>query len=151
MPPCTTEGIIMNVFHNVVKAGGSWMYLAARLLVGVMFFLHGATKLGLLGGKGLEGFAAGTGLSFAVAALVAMVEFAGGVAIAVGAFTRLAAGAGAILVTVAYLMVHIGQGLNPLTNGGELALMYLAAFLILFINGAGSLSFEKGILKRELF
>ncbi|KKP66538.1 MAG: DoxX family protein, partial [Candidatus Moranbacteria bacterium GW2011_GWE2_35_164] len=52
---------------------------------------------------------------------------------------------------MAYFMAHFPTGLNPLLNGGELALMFAVAFLIIFRYGAGKLSLEKKYCNMERF
>lgn len=117
------------------------LYLVFRLLVGLMFMVHGIPKLvGLLGEA--------PGYFMGVAGLL---EFVGGLAIAVGFFVRLAALGDAIEMLVAYFMVHAPQGLSPLANKGELALLYFSAFLVLLLYGAGKYSLEKAVLGREVF
>ena len=51
---------------------------------------------------------------------------------------------------VAYFYMH--AGLNPLATGGELAVMYLLAFLVMMRDGAGKLwSLEKKLSRNEKF
>jgi len=141
----------MEVSHKILEKGGSWMYLISRLMVGLMFFIHGAMKVGILGSGSIDKFASGVGIPYAVAAVVVFIELAGGVAIAAGAFTRLAAFGGAVLMVIAYFMAHAPKGFNPVTNGGEVALLYFAAFLLFFLYGGGKYSLEKAINGKELF
>src|SRR5688500_323884 len=58
-----------------------------------------------------------------------------------GLFTRFAALAGAITMSVAFFMVHrmVLKG----TGSGELAFIYLAAFLTIFIAGAGRFAIDR--------
>jgi len=81
-----------------------------------------------------------------------VIEMVGGILIAVGFFTRLFAGLGAIMMLVAYFTVHHAwDKLWPIVNRGELALLYFACFLILFVWGGGQASLEKALLKKETF
>jgi len=139
------------LFDGLRERCGSVFYMIARVLVGLMFFLHGAQKFGIWGDGNITGLAGALGLPVAVAGALATVELAGGVAILAGAFTRLAALGGGVIVLVAYFMAHFPKGWNPLTNGGELALMYLAAFLVLIVYGGGKYGLENIILKKEIF
>jgi uncharacterized membrane protein YphA (DoxX/SURF4 family) len=41
--------------------------------------------------------------------------------------------------------------LLPLQNKGELALLFVAAFFVLFAQGAGRFSLERQLFRRELF
>ena len=88
---------------------------------------------------------------FSLFGLAGLIEFLGGIAIALGLFTRLAAFISAIEMLVAYFMVHASKGLIPLVNQGELALLYFAAFLVLKSYGAGKWSLEKALMKKEVF
>ena len=123
---------------------GDLMYLVARLLVGFMFFSHGAQKLfGWFGGtaNGFSGLIGAAGV----------IEFVVGLTLLLGLWTRLMASLGALLMLVAYFMAHSGNGWHPLVNGGELALLYLAVFLVMAIKGNGKWSLESKILGKEKF
>ena len=129
--------------------GNNSAYTVFKVIVSVMFFAHGAQKI--------FGFFGGVGGSGATAEFASLIWFAGLVEVLVGGlvflgvFTRLAALVAVVEMLVAYFMVHFAKGINPLANGGELALMYLAAFLVISRYGAGKLSLEKKISKYELF
>ncbi len=129
---------------NVVKKWNNVLLVVFRVVVGVVFFEHGAQKVfGWFGGSVMEI----TSL-FGVAGVV---ELVAGAALVLGVFVRLTALLGAIEMVVAYLMVHLPQGLDPLQNGGELAVLYFVAFLVLLVNGAGLWSLEKKVLRKENF
>jgi len=130
----------MNKLGDLVKKHSDIVYLVFRALVGVMFFLHGYDKLFV---KGME-LASLMGLAGIIEAVV-------GLAVLLGIFVRPAALLGAVTMLVAYFKVHASKGLSPLANGGELALMYLAAFLVLMIYGAYKWSLEEKLLKKEMF
>lgn len=98
-------------------------YLVFRVLVGLLFFLHGLNKF-------MGGMPEGLML------VAAIIEFVGGLMIVFGFYVEIAAILGGLVMIFAYFMVHAGKGLNPLENGGELALLYLAAFLVLATVGA---------------
>ena len=80
-----------------------------------------------------------------------IVETLAGLMILLGLWTRLGGLAGAVTMLVAYFYVHVGGGLNPLTNGGEMAILYFVAFLVIMRDGAGSWSLEKQFWKKERF
>lgn len=129
--------------------GENNFYAFFRIVVGLMFFLHGAQKLfGLMGGMD------GNGLSAMFATLpwfAGLIEVVVGIFIFLGIFVRIAASLAAIEMAVAYLTVHLQMGINPLSNGGELAFMYLVSFLLIFYYGAGRWSLEKSLNKTEFF
>ncbi|MBI4151965.1 DoxX family protein, partial [Candidatus Woesearchaeota archaeon] len=106
------------------------LYFVFRLLVGGMFFIHGAQKLfGWFGGSKVPDMVSLMGVA-------GLVEFFGGLLVVLGLFTRLAALVSAVQMFVAYFMVHFSMGSwNPVANKGELALLYGAAFLVLFVYG----------------
>lgn len=117
-------------------------YLVFRVLIGGLFMQHGAQKI-------LGAFGADPAAMFSMFWIGGLVELVGGAAIAVGLLTRLAALLSAIEMAVAYAMFHSGKGLIPVLNGGELALVYFAAFLVVLYHGAGKYSVEKLLLKRK--
>ncbi len=129
----------MGKLEPLINQAGSAFYLIFRLLVGLLFFLHGWSKF--------SGQQAPMGLIL----VAGIIELAAGIGIFLGLLTRGLALIAAIQMIVAYFKVHVGQGWNPLVNGGELALMFLAAFLILLIYGAQKWSLETKLLKKELF
>jgi len=120
-------------------------YALFRIIVGLMFVQHGAQKLlGWFGAKGtvpllsLMGFA-GT------------VELVGGLAIALGFFSRLASVGGIAVMIGALATVHFPQGLIPIVNKGELALVFLVCFIMVLVHGNGKWSLEQAVLKKEVF
>jgi len=131
-----------------------YYYVVFRVIVGIVLAIHGYGKLFAQPGiAGFTGMLSGMGLPAAgfFAVLVGLIEFVGGICIAVGLFTRLAAILGGIVMIVALLFVHFPQGINPLANGGEAALLNLAAFLVMKAYGAGKWSLEKALWKKEMF
>lgn len=137
------------MMFNFVKDYEDHFYFVFRVLVGLLFFQHGLQKLfGMFGGVGGDGAAVPLISLFGLAGLI---EFFGGLAIILGLFTRLAALVSAVELLIAYFMVHAKMGLIPLVNQGELALLYIAAFLVLFAFGARKLSLENAIFKKEIF
>ena len=136
---------MLHVIKNKLECCESTFYVIARLLIGFMFFAHGAQKIfGWYGGK------SGAAL-FSLMGVAGWVEIITGILILVGLWTRLAAFFAAGQMLVAYFMVHAGGGWNPLVNKGELALLYFAAFLLLLIHGNGPYSLEKFFSKKERF
>lgn len=132
----------MSIFSDIGKKNADTYYLLFRLLVGFLFLQHGMQKVGLLDGSfTVEGFVGFVGLC----------ELAGGAAIFVGLWTRLVAVLGTVLLLGAYITRHMSNGTLPIENRGELALLYVACFLILFVHGSGSMSLEKNMMKKEMF
>ena len=119
---------------------GDALFVIFRVLVGLMFFLHGYDKI----------FAKGMPVA-SLMGVAGVVELLVGLGVLLGLFTRLLALLGGIQMLIAYFKVHFSGGLSPLVNGGELSLLYLAAFLVLMHYGAGKWSLEKQLLKKETF
>src|SRR3989338_10583025 len=115
------------------------LYVLFRAMVGLLFFQHGAQKLfGWFSDKDPVIF-------FSMMGLVGLAELLGGLAVALGVFTRLASLGGVILTILIYIKAHALNGLAPIQNRGELALLYLAAFLIITVHGAGKWGVEKAV------
>jgi putative oxidoreductase len=72
----------------------------------------------------------------------AVLEFGGGILIAVGIFTRPVAFLLSGEMAVAYFMAHASGGFWPIVNKGELAVVYCFFFLYLAAHGAGALSLD---------
>ncbi len=109
-------------------------YNLMRLLFGLLFAFHGAQKLfGAFGGNQAK-----NGLMWAAGAI----EFFGGLAIALGFLTSLAALICSAQMLVAYFYAHFPQGWVPIQNRGELALVYLVGFFFIMTRGGGSWSLD---------
>ena len=94
-------------------------YFIFRILIGVLFLQHGLQKLfGLFGNTPVT--------LFSLFGLAGVIEFLGGLLIFLGLFTKIAALISGIEMIVAYFYVHFPQGLVPITNKGELALLFLS-------------------------
>ena len=108
-------------------------YFLMRVVFGLLFACHGAQKLfGLLGGK-----------KAALASLMGVsgvIEFFGGLAIALGFFTTWAAFLASGMMAVAYFMAHLPEGFWPIQNKGELAVLYCFGFLLIMSRGGGKWS-----------
>jgi putative oxidoreductase len=117
-------------------------YAAMRFLAGGLFAFHGAQKLfGLFGGQVMTGspkmLAAG------------LIELAGGLLIAVGLFTAIAAFIASGEMAVAYFTVHAKGGFWPILNGGELAVLYCFVFLYIVWQGSGRFSLDRLIRRKK--
>ncbi|MBI5389920.1 DoxX family protein [Candidatus Woesearchaeota archaeon] len=139
------------IIEQACATCGTYKYFVFRVLVGLLFMLHGAGKLGLMGNGNVAGFAGAFGLPLWLGWIAALVEFVGGLAVLLGLFTRLAAVFGGVQMVVAWFLAHAPKGWNPMANGGELAVLFFAAFLVLIVYGAGTWSLEKAIMGKEYF
>ena len=122
-------------------------YALLRIVAGLMFAQHGAQKLfGALGGMGGDGSSAPfLSLMF----FAGIIEFFGGMAIAIGIKTQWAAFIASGQMAVAYFMAHASGGLFPIQNRGELAVIYAFLFLYIAAHGAGMLSVDAAMGKTE--
>ncbi len=117
-----------------------FIYAVFRIVAGLMFAQHGAQKLfGWLGGMGPDG---GTAPFLSMMFFAGIIEFFGGLLVAVGFKTSWAAFIASGEMAVAYFMVHASGGLAPIQNRGELAVLYCFAFLYVASRGAGALSVD---------
>jgi len=132
-----------------------WSTLSLRVLMGIVFILHGYGKL-FGPNPGIEGFT-GYLTSLNVVApvfmawLVSLVEFLGGIALLVGVATPLFASLLAIDMVFAWTLTKIGKGI--IVNGvitGELDLALLAIAISLSLSGAGIWSVDAMLTKKNL-
>ena len=105
-------------------------YALLRIVAGLLFACHGAQKLlGVLGGQQVPMFS-----QFWVDGVI---ELVGGILIAIGLLTSLAAFIASGEMAAAYFIAHAPQGPIPIQNGGELAVLYCFVFLYIAARGAG--------------
>ncbi len=116
---------------------GRWseqIYAVLRIVVGFLFACHGAQKLfGVLGGQKVTE-------PLMIAAGV--IELGAGLLVLLGFFAAFAAFLASGMMAVAYFMAHAPQGLWPIQNGGELAVVYCFVFLYIAAHGAGIWSID---------
>ncbi|GLW54064.1 DoxX family protein [Kitasatospora phosalacinea] len=107
-----------------------------RAVVGLLFACHGAASLfGVLGGAHGGGTVkAGTWPGW----YAAVIQLACGVLVALGLGTRIAALVASGSMAYAYFTVHQENALFPLQNGGEPAVLFCWAFLLIAALGPGS-------------
>ena len=128
-----------------------YAYSFMRFCVGAIIIPHGYPKLF----EGAAAAAAGTiaklGLQPALgwAYFVGATEFVGGILLAVGFLTRLAALAFVVEFAVIVLLVKSGSGFFGFKGGFELELLLGLLCLAIFFGGGGRLSVDRAI-GREL-
>jgi putative oxidoreductase len=116
-----------------------------RIVAGFTYSLHGFQKLfGLFGGIGHGGRAHFFSLMWAAGVL----ESFGGLLVLLGLFTRPVAFLLCGEMAVAYFKSHFPRGPLPISNGGELAVLYCFIFLYLMTAGAGPISLDRIIRKK---
>jgi putative oxidoreductase len=123
--------------------------LTVRVVLGLVFLLHGLDKLRDL--EGTEQFFDGLGIPAPalMAPFVAVLEFAGGIALIAGLLTPLIGIGLAIDMLVAWLTVHEGNGYSTANGGWELVLVLGAASLAVAVAGAGRFSVDGALRLAE--
>ena len=112
------------------------LYVLLRIVAGLLFACHGAQKLfGVFGGPG--GQPGASVPLFSLMGLAGCIELVGGLLIAFGVLTSLAAFIASGQMAFAYFMGHFPRGFWPIQNGGELAVLYCFLFLYIAANGVG--------------
>jgi putative oxidoreductase len=121
-----------------------WGTTVIRVVVGIVFLMHGGQKLFVLGFGGVAAFLGKLGILAPILAgvVVTLVEFLGGLALFLGLFTRWFAVPLAIDMLVAILAIHLPNGFF-LPRGFEYALMLLAATVALALLGPGQASADR--------
>ncbi len=121
--------------------------LLIRLVVGVVFFAHGAQKvLGVFGGYGLQGTVAAmtkSGMPVIVPYLVSFGELLGGLGLIFGVLTRIAAAGMFIEMLGAVLLVHWKNGFFADKMGFEYPLTLCIVCLGILLAGPGKFAVMK--------
>lgn len=115
---------------NFLNKYSDQSYAVFRIVLGFLFLCHGTQKL------------VGWPMEFPYdlnAMLMAggVIEAVGGAMIIVGFFSRFAAFICSGTMAVAYWMFHGLNGVFPIANGGELAMIYCFGFLFIAAKGPG--------------
>ena len=125
------NGFMQKVFGRFAP----YFYAALRIVAGLAFAQHGAQKLfGVLGGQAVE--------LTSQRGIAGIIEFVGGIMIALGLFTSPVAFLASGEMAVAYFQAHAPRGFWPIQNGGELAVLYCFVFLYFSAMGSGKLSID---------
>jgi len=130
-----------------------------RLVLGIVFFAHGAQKmLGWFGGYGFSGtmgfLTSGMHISAVFAFLAIAAEFFGSLGLILGLLTRIAAFGIAVNMLVAILMVHMQFGFfanwsgKQKGEGIEYHLLVLALAIALIIRGGGAFSADRALSEK---
>jgi putative oxidoreductase len=118
------------------------LFAIMRLVIGVLFACHGAQKLfGAFGGQVM--------ISSPLMLMAGIIEFLGGVLVAIGLWAGFAAFIASGQMAVAYFMAHASGGFWPIVNKGELAVLYCFIFLYIASRGSGKLSLQALMKKAE--
>ena len=148
------------MFQKLIRTHGDMALGIARLVLGIVFFAHGAQKMfGWFGGYGFSGtmgaFTTKMGIPAPFAFLAIMAEFLGGLGLIVGFLSRIAAFGIFCNMLVAVMMIHRHVGFfmnwygNQAGEGFEYHLLAMAIALVIIINGAGAFSIDGALSKSE--
>lgn len=151
-------GKINSLCGGIAENSKEWTWTLFRVLSAAMFMTHGYDKLF---GENPQPYMGSGMTSINIAELVSwpipmeinalfiagVVEFFGGLLIAIGLWTHLAAILAAFLMLMAYLTAHLAW--FPTLNNGELAAMYFACFLVIFSFGPGPYSADTWLSVRR--
>lgn len=112
-----------------------------RILTGILFWQHGASKFGIFGGNARQF----PDLSF----FAGVLEFFGGPLVALGAFLRPVSFILSGEMAYAFWFSHVPRGpaFWPVQNGGEMAVLFCFIFLFFLTSGAGKFSVD-GLLRK---
>ena len=133
---------------------GDWVITIVRIVLGVVFFAHGAQKaFGWFGGAGLQStvrvFREQLRIPAPLALLSVAAEFLGGLGLIVGLLSRIAALGIAVVMIVALVAVHgkFGFFMNwygeKQGHGIEYHILVLALAVAVIIKGGGAFSLDK--------
>src|SRR5262249_2066996 len=111
------------------------VYALLRIVSGAMFACHGAQKLfGAFGDKPMT--------ADPVMLVAGVIEFFGGLLIALGLAGSYAAFVSSGEMAIAYFWKHAPGGFWPIVNHGEAAVLYCFVFLYIAARGSGEYSLD---------
>ena len=142
-------------FKRLMWTDDNVVGLILRLILGIVFFPHGAQKmLGWFGGGGFAGTMAGMtkmGLPAAIVFLVILFEFFGSLSLILGFLGRLGAIGIGIVMLGAIFTVHLPNGFfmnwmgNQKGEGVEYHLLVLGIVLAILVTGSGRWSVDRSM------
>ncbi len=142
--------------HKLLSTSNDFTLTIVRLVLGIVFFAHGAQKmLGWFGGYGFKGtmgfFTQQMHIPALFAFLAICAEFFGGLGLLVGLLSRIAAFGIMCNMLVAVMTVHIHNGFfmnwtgQQKGEGFEYHLLALGLLLVVLIKGAGAFSIDHAL------
>src|SRR5947208_1314121 len=142
------------MLFDLVFTNSDWIQTVIRVILGVIFFAHGAQKLfGWFGGQGLSATLGSMrehlGIPAPLALLAIATEFFGGLALVVGLFSRLAAVGIGIIMLLAIALAHGRYGLflnwfgDRKGHGYEYHLLAIALVAVVIARGSGAISLDR--------
>ena len=117
-------------------------YAIMRVVVGLLFAVHGAQKLfGVLDGTARP--------IVSLMGLAGVIEFTAGLLVMIGLLAGMSAFIASGQMAFAYFLTHAPRGGWPVQNGGELAVLFCFLFLFISARGAGTWSVDATLLRRR--
>ena len=115
----------------------TYFYALLRIISGLMFAMHGSQKL-----FGIPGHKPPMDLLLKVGGVI---ELVGGLLVALGLLTGYAAFIASGMMAVAFFKEHFPrpEGILPILNRGELAVLYCFLFLYIASVGSGTWSLDR--------
>lgn len=120
------------------------LYAFLRIVSGILFFWHGCQKI-----LNYPPLPPGIHLPWHMLFIAGPIELLGGLLIAIGLFTHVAAFLASGEMAVAYWSAHAIKHYLPLLNRGELAVLYCFVFLFISAYGSGIWSVDNYLKKRK--
>lgn len=131
--------------RNFLRGYEPYFYAIMRIVVGFMFALHGAQKLFGFPPSGKPAQPLDAFMKFG-----GVLELVLGLMIMLGLFAGFAGFLASGMMAVAYFMAHQPQGILPIQNGGEPAVIYCFIFLFIAARGSGVLSLDSMIFGKDI-
>jgi putative oxidoreductase len=135
----------MSMFEPGSPRWTSRMLSVFRIVVGLLFMLHGTQKMLGFPPSAIQMPPFNLMSQFGIAGVL---ETFGGALIVLGFLTRPVAFLLAGEMAVAYFQMHFPKGFFPTSNGGEAAVLYCFSFLYLMFAGAGAWSIDALVGRR---
>lgn len=123
------------------------MLSVLRIVAALLLLEHGTQKL--FGFPTPNPAAGGMPAPFTLIWYAALLEFAGGLLLLFGVFTRPVAFVLSGEMAFAYWIAHAPRSPFPALNGGDAAILYCFVFLYLFAAGGGAWSVDQYRLERR--
>jgi putative oxidoreductase len=146
---------------NIFRTRNDFALAIPRLILGIVFFPHGAQKmLGWFGGAGFHGtigYLESQGIPALFAFLAMAAEFFGSLGLILGFLGRIAAFGIAVNMLVAIATVHLRNGFfmnwtgNQKGEGFEFHLLVLGIALLVMTAGSGAASLDWIIYKNKSY
>lgn len=128
--------------HKVLARFEKQIYALLRIVAGFLFIWHGIQKVVAMANGNMP-----TNDMWML--LAAAIETIGGFLIIIGWLTEWAAFISSGQMAIAYFKAHAPQGLLPINNNGELAVIFAFVFLYIVARGPGIWSIDHALRKKK--